>query len=67
MIKYPNGKSHTTTDKGVKIHSHANRGMYLESMINESNLFYIDSDICYIYKKPTPIKVINVRHSNKEF
>ena len=67
MIKYPNGKSHTSGGKGVEIHSHANRGMHLESMINESNRFYIDSDICYIYKKPTPIKVINVRHSNKEF
>ena len=34
--------------------------MNLEHDINESNSFYLESDIAVIYKKPTPIKLVNV-------
>ena len=38
----------------------ANRGMALESDINLSNEYYRVNDIAYIYKKPTPIKLVKV-------
>ncbi len=44
--------------------SYKNRGMFLENMINESNTYYNSVDRCLIYKKPTPIKVLNVTYPN---
>ena len=46
--------------------NYANRGMTLESDINQTNNYYDLKDIAIIYKKPTPIKVVNVEYpSNK--
>ena len=42
--------------------TYANRGMTLESDINETNNYYDLNDIAIIYKKPTPIKVVNVEY-----
>ena len=42
--------------------SYKNRGMYLETLINESNTYYNEINRCLIYKKPTPIKVLNVSY-----
>lgn len=53
MIKYPN-KLKTTHKTKV----YGNRGMTLESEINDSNKYYLENDIAVIYKKPTPVKVI---------
>lgn len=57
-IHYPKGmkapmsaSSHTTN---------AGRGMALEHDLNQANLYYRDNDIAVIYKKPTPIQVVNV-------
>lgn len=38
--------------------NYANRGMTLESEINNSNRYYLENDIAVVYKKPTPIKVV---------
>ena len=38
----------------------SNRGMGLENDINLSNEYYRINDIAYIYKKPTPIKLVKV-------
>lgn len=38
----------------------ANRGMELENDINLTNEYYKINDIAYIYKKPTPIKLVRV-------
>lgn len=38
--------------------NYANRGMTLESEINDSNRYYLENDIAVVYKKPTPIKVV---------
>ena len=38
----------------------SNRGMALENDINLSNEYYSNNDIAYIYKKPTPIKLVKV-------
>ena len=48
-----------------KITSFSNRGMDLEQIIEMSNQYYIDNDIAYIYKKPTPIGVTKVAYNEK--
>lgn len=45
-----------------KKNTHANRGMDLENDINITNNYYDLKDIAIIYKKPTPIKVVNVEY-----
>ena len=42
--------------------TYANRGMNLENDINQTNNYYDIKDIAIIYKKPTPIKVVNVEY-----
>ena len=42
--------------------TYANRGMELESDINETNKYYLVNNIALIYKKPTPIKVVRVEY-----
>ena len=42
----------------------ANRGMNLESLINEANEYYILYDIALIYKKPTPIGIKKTNYKN---
>ncbi len=37
-----------------------NRGMNLEKELNESNEYYREEKKAYIYKKPTPIKLVKV-------
>lgn len=46
--------------------TYANRGMFLEHIINDSNTYYLQKDIAVIYKKPTPIKVLNVCFRSKQ-
>ncbi len=70
MYKYPNKKklnannqsSNTTKSSLV---GHTRRGMDLEELINQSNRFYVDNDIAFIYKKPTPIKVNKIDYQNQ--
>ena len=45
--------------------SHKNRGMDLENLINDTNKYYIEKDIALIYKKPTPIGIVDVSYENK--
>ena len=42
--------------------SHKNRGMSLEYLIEQENTYYRDNDIAYIYKKPTPIRVVKTEY-----
>ena len=57
---YPN-KIQKTFKRNI---DHANRGMVLESLIEQANEYYIEHDIAYIYKKPTPIGIVNVEYKN---
>lgn len=41
---------------------YANRGMTLESDINQTNEYYNIHNIALVYKKPTPIKVVQVEY-----
>lgn len=58
---YPNNIKKNYT----KIINYSNRGMDLEFLLEKTNEYYIENDIAYIYKKPTPIGVTKVTYSNK--
>lgn len=60
MIKASAFKSFNKTGKNNIASGFANRGMGLENDINLANEYYRINDIAYIYKKPTPIKLVNV-------
>lgn len=55
MINYP-GKAKSSYTKTV---NYSNRGMNLEELINLSNEYYLQEDIAVIYKKPTPITIVD--------
>ncbi len=44
--------------------SYKNRGMDLESLINDACKYYLEHDMAVIYKKPTPIGVVDVLYKN---
>ncbi len=50
----------------VSICSYKNRGMFLENLLNESNTYYVMTDKALIFKKPTPIKILNVSYPNNK-
>jgi recombination protein U len=56
---YPNN---IKKDKKAVI-NYGNRGMDLESLINETNEYYLNNDIALIFKKPTPIGVAKVSYN----
>lgn len=64
-MKYPNGKSFVPTSlKSDKPIEYGSRGMELEEEINLSNQYYLEIGKALIYKKPTPIKVVDVDYKN---
>ena len=56
-----NNSGNTYNNKAI---IYKNRGMDLESMINDSNTYYLNIDKAVIYKKPTPIGVVKVSYNN---
>lgn len=58
-MKYPSGIKFNTT-KNV---TYDNRGMNLEADINITNQYYIENNIAFIYKKPTPIQIVKTEYS----
>ena len=60
-MNYPNKKNNINNN----IITYGNRGMDLESDINNSNKYYLENDIAVIYKKPTPIKVVKVNYNKR--
>lgn len=44
--------------------SHRNRGMDLENALNISNQYYIEINRALIYKKPTPIGIVDVKYND---
>ncbi len=63
-MNYPKGTKPNITENS-KIINYGNRGMDLEEDINITNKYYIDNNIAFIYKKPTPIQVTKIDYSNK--
>ncbi len=69
-MNYPGGikkekayKTSTTNDSNL---SHKNRGMTLEAELNSTNEYYREIDKAYIYKKPTPIKIVKVDYPSRD-
>ncbi len=69
-MNYPNGikkKTTSTTKSSYDSNlSHKNRGMTLESELNVTNEYYREIDKAYIYKKPTPVKIVNVDYPSRD-
>lgn len=62
ILQYPNNIKKNYT----KIDNHANRGMDLEYLIEIANDYYLEHDLAYIYKKPTPIGIVKVDYSERK-
>ena len=60
-MNYPGGivKKSIINKKEI---NYKNRGMNLEDDLNITNKYYIENNIAYIYKKPTPIKVVKAEY-----
>ena len=61
-MNYPLGVK--STEK--KCINYGNRGMSLEYDLNETNNYYLLQDIAVIYKKPTPIKIVDVDYPSRK-
>lgn len=61
MIGYPTKKSRKTAEVKAQS-SKARRGMSLEDDLNKTNTFYLETDRAVIFKKPTPIQVVEVSY-----
>ena len=61
MIRYPNMKKPFE----VKKQSVANRGQTLESLVDESNLYYLSHNLAVVHKKPTPIQIVKVDYPSR--
>lgn len=75
-MRYPNGKIYSkdklNLDTSIKEKKHynlkdnaSNRGMGLEEDISNSCEYYNNLNVCLIYKRPTPIKVVKMDKINR--
>ena len=62
-MNYPNGIKKQNMQSPI---TYRNRGMSLESDLNESNEYYREIDKAYIYKKPTPVKIVKVNYPSRD-
>lgn len=65
-MNYPNGIKKKSNDSYDSKISHKNRGITLENEINSSNEYYREIEKAYIYKKPTPIKIVKVDYPSRD-
>lgn len=66
-MNYPNGiKKSNISTINTKPTDYKNRGMTLENEINQSNKYYIETEKAFIYKKPTPIKIVKVDYPSRD-
>lgn len=62
-MNYPNG---IKKNKTTSYTNYGNRGMNLENDLNITNEYYRNMDKAYIYKKPTPVKIVNVDYQSRK-
>ncbi len=60
-MNYPNKKQ--IYEKNI---NYGNRGMDLESLLNDTNKYLLDNNIAVIYKKPTPIGIVKVSYEGNK-
>ena len=61
-MKYPNN-----IKKNKACILYGNRGMDLETSINMANKFYSEQEIAFIYKKTTPIGIVETGYENNNY
>ncbi len=65
-MKYPNKIEKKSNSKKINsILSFKNKGDNLEYDLNLANFYYVEHNIALIYKKPTPIKVVDIRNGER--
>lgn len=68
-IGYPNGKKkeiHKQVSKKQKgVIDYGRRGMSLEDDLNDTNLYYLETEKAVIHKKPTPIQIVGVDYPKR--
>lgn len=62
MVGYPNKKSGYSAQHNT---SYSHRGMSLESDLNDTNRYYLETDRAAVYKKPTPISIVTVDYKSR--
>jgi recombination protein U len=62
-VFYPTGQKEVYKKTYI---NYGNRGMSLESLINSANEYYLEKDKAVIYKKPTPIGIVDVDYKKNE-
>lgn len=70
VISYPNGQKYTPHQPATPKKPHTNviygnRGMTLETSINEANQYYLTHQQAVIHKKPIPIQIVNVDYPKR--
>lgn len=60
-MKYPGGIKKVLQNSEIPT-NYGNRGMELEKELNDSNKYYLENNIAFIYKKPTPIKITKTEY-----
>lgn len=62
-MNYPNGIQKKSVFHNI---NYKNRGMDLESDLNITNEYYREINKAFIYKKPTPIKIVDVDYVSRQ-
>ncbi|MEY8463411.1 Holliday junction resolvase RecU [Streptococcus merionis] len=68
MVNYPNAKRASLSKSPIlkkKAVNFANRGMSFETLINDSNTYYLSREIAVIHKKPTPVQIVKVDYPRR--
>jgi len=61
-MNYPSGINKTFKEQP----KYSNRGMSLEDDINHTNEYYLNNNMAVIYKKPTPITIVDVNYPSRK-
>ena len=64
MIQYPKGQQRVSSPQTSTV-SYGSRGMFLETLLNQTNDYYRLRKIAVIHKKPTPIQVLKVDYPKR--
>lgn len=73
VLRYPNGepyeapveKERRRQQKGTSSPNFGKRGMTLERLLNQANTWYRKRQLAIVYKKPTPIQVVDVAYPKR--
>lgn len=64
MIQYPKGQQRVSSPQTSTV-SYGSRGMFLETLLNQTNDYYRLRKIAVIHKKPTPVQVVKVDYPKR--